>query len=66
MRLDYPFSAIVGQKTMKQALILTAIDPLIGGVLVFGERGTGKSTICSLKNLPAPCFSMEFSGNLNL
>ena len=30
---------------MKQALILTAIDPLIGGVLVFGERGTGKSTI---------------------
>ena len=45
MNLDYPFSAIVGQKTMKQALILTAIDPLIGGVLVFGERGTGKSTI---------------------
>ena len=30
---------------MKQSLILTAIDPLIGGVLVFGERGTGKSTI---------------------
>ena len=45
MNLDYPFSAIVGQETMKQALILTAIDPLIGGVLVFGERGTGKSTI---------------------
>ena len=45
MKLDYPFSAIVGQKTMKQALILTAIDPLIGGVLVFGERGTGKSRI---------------------
>ena len=45
MRSDYPFSAIVGQKTMKQSLILTAIDPLIGGVLVFGERGTGKSTI---------------------
>ena len=45
MKLDYPFSAIVGQKKMKQALILTAIDPLIGGVLVFGERGTGKSTI---------------------
>lgn len=45
MTSDYPFSAIVGQKTMKQSLILTAIDPLIGGVLVFGERGTGKSTI---------------------
>ena len=42
---DYPFSAIVGQNTMKQSLILTAIDPLIGGVLVFGERGTGKSTL---------------------
>ena len=45
MTSDYPFSAIVGQKTMKQSLILTAIDSLIGGVLVFGERGTGKSTI---------------------
>ena len=45
MKLDYPFSAIVGQKTMKQALILTAIDPLIGGVLVFGERGTGNQQL---------------------
>jgi magnesium chelatase subunit I len=40
----FPFSAIVGQEAMKQALILTAIDPAIGGVLVFGDRGTGKST----------------------
>ncbi|MEM9198540.1 MAG: magnesium chelatase ATPase subunit I [Pseudomonadota bacterium] len=40
----YPFSAIVGQEEMKRALILTAIDPTIGGVLVFGDRGTGKST----------------------
>ena len=45
MTSNFPFSAIVGQETMKQALILTAIDPFIGGVLVFGERGTGKSTI---------------------
>ena len=45
MTSNFPFSAIVGQETMKQALILTAIDPSIGGVLVFGERGTGKSTI---------------------
>lgn len=40
----YPFSAIVGQEDMKLALLLTAIDPAIGGVLVFGDRGTGKST----------------------
>ncbi|NBC95615.1 MAG: magnesium chelatase ATPase subunit I [Deinococcus-Thermus bacterium] len=40
----FPFSAIVGQEEMKRAMILTAIDPRIGGVLVFGDRGTGKST----------------------
>src|SRR5678815_707984 len=40
----YPFSAIVGQEEMKLALTLNAIDPLIGGVLIMGHRGTGKST----------------------
>lgn len=40
----FPFAAIVGQDEMKQALIMTAIDPSIGGVMVFGDRGTGKST----------------------
>ncbi|MEL6169412.1 MAG: magnesium chelatase ATPase subunit I [Pseudomonadota bacterium] len=44
MKPPFPFSAIVGQDEMKQAMILTAIDPGIGGVLVFGDRGTGKST----------------------
>ncbi|MEL7026288.1 MAG: magnesium chelatase ATPase subunit I [Pseudomonadota bacterium] len=43
-RQPFPFSAIVGQEDMKLAMILTAIDPKIGGVLVFGDRGTGKST----------------------
>ena len=40
----FPFSAIVGQDSMKQALILNAVNPKVGGVLVFGEKGTAKST----------------------
>ncbi|MGA1683305.1 MAG: magnesium chelatase ATPase subunit I [Gemmobacter sp.] len=44
MRQPFPFSAIVGQDEMKEAMILTAIDQGLGGVLVFGDRGTGKST----------------------
>ncbi len=44
MSHHYPFSAIVGQEEMKVALLLAAIDPGIGGVMVFGDRGTGKST----------------------
>ena len=44
MTVPFPFSAIVGQDQMKLAMVLTAIDPGIGGVLVFGDRGTGKST----------------------
>jgi magnesium chelatase subunit I len=44
MKQPFPFSAIVGQEAMKQAMVLTAVDPGIGGVLVFGDRGTGKST----------------------
>jgi len=44
MRVIYPFTAIVGQERMKRALILNAINPQIGGVLIRGERGTAKST----------------------
>lgn len=40
----FPFSAIVGQEEMKLALLIAAVEPAIGGVLVFGDRGTGKST----------------------
>lgn len=44
MRVPFPFSAIVAQDDMKRALLLAAIDQSIGGVLIFGDRGTGKST----------------------
>src|SRR3984893_12128140 len=40
----YPFTAIVGQEKMKLALAANAINPTIAGVLIRGERGTGKST----------------------
>ena len=40
----FPFTAIIGQNEMKLALILNVIDPKIGGVMIMGDRGTGKST----------------------
>jgi magnesium chelatase subunit I len=40
----FPFTAIVGQEEMKLALQLNVIDPKIGGVMIMGDRGTGKST----------------------
>jgi len=43
-RLAFPFLGIVGQQEMKLALLLTLINPLIGGVLLVGPRGTGKTT----------------------
>lgn len=44
MAVAYPFSAIVGQDDMKRALLVAAVDPTIGGVMAFGDRGAGKST----------------------
>nr|YP_009540895.1 chlorophyll biosynthesis [Lepocinclis tripteris]AYQ93365.1 chlorophyll biosynthesis [Lepocinclis tripteris] len=44
-RPTFPFTAIIGQEEMKLSLILNVIDPKIGGVMIMGDRGTGKSTI---------------------
>jgi Mg-chelatase subunit ChlI len=43
-RLVYPFSAIVGQEELKTALLLNAVNPMIGGLLIRGQKGTGKSS----------------------
>lgn len=40
----FPFTALVGQQAMQRGLMIAAVDPLVGGVLILGDRGTGKST----------------------
>src|SRR5215216_717648 len=48
----FPFTSLVGQERMKRALILNAVNPKLGGVLVRGEKGTAKSTaVRALANL---------------
>jgi magnesium chelatase subunit I len=63
-RRVFPFSAIVGQDEMKQALLIAAVDPRVGGVLVFGDRGTGKST--AVRALAACCRRCAWSAELPL
>ena len=56
----YPFTAIVGQEAMKTALILHAVDPTIGGVLIRGHKGTAKSTaVRALADLLPPLRTVE-------
>lgn len=57
----YPFTAIVGQEDMKLALILNVINPLLGGVLIKGEKGTAKST--AVRALADLLPAMEVSKN---
>ncbi|MEW6721402.1 MAG: magnesium chelatase, partial [Thermodesulfobacteriota bacterium] len=44
MTRPYPFSALVGQDLLKKGLLAIAVDPSIGGILLRGEKGTGKTT----------------------
>jgi len=72
----YPFSAVVGQDQLRLALILTAIAPRIGGVVVRGEKGTAKTTTvrafsallgdAPLVNLPIGATEDRVVGSLNV
>ena len=60
MTPPFPFSAIVGQEEMKQALLIACVEPRIGGVLIFGDRGTAKSTaVRALAGLLPPIKTYE-------
>lgn len=72
----FPFSALEGQQALKTALLLSAIEPLIGGVLIEGPRGTAKSTAArgladllngaTLVNLPLSASEEQLLGSLNI
>jgi magnesium chelatase subunit D len=60
MSVDYPLSAIVGQEALVEALVVNAVAPDIGGVLIRGERGTAKSTaVRALAPLLPPVWALE-------
>lgn len=74
---QYPFSAIVGQPRLKRALLINAIDPLIGGVLVRGQKGSAKTTAvrglarllgaaAPLVELPLGCTEDRLLGSFDL
>jgi magnesium chelatase subunit I len=59
-RLLYPFTGLVGQEEMKLSLILNLIEPAIGGVMIMGHRGTGKSTaVRALADLLPPLIQVK-------
>ncbi|WP_202916320.1 ATP-binding protein [Paenibacillus mesophilus] len=76
MPINYPFTAIVGQLSMKRALLLNVINPRLGGVLIRGEKGTAKSTAVraiadlvpnlSVINLPVSATEDRVVGTLDI
>ena len=51
----YPFTAVVGLDDLRLALVVNAVSPAVGGVLVRGEKGTAKSTVVrALAQVPPP------------
>ena len=76
LRPQFPFAAVQGQGPLQMALLLAAIDPLIGGVLVEGPRGTAKSTCArgladllpqgEFVELPLGCTEERLIGSLNI
>jgi magnesium chelatase subunit I len=66
-RVVFPFTALIGQQALQQALLLVAIDPAIGGLLISGPRGTAKSTAARAlaELLPdAPFVTLPLSASL--
>ena len=76
LEYNYPFSAIVGQESMKTALLLNMVNPGLGGILIRGEKGTAKSTAVralaalmpdmKVVNLPVGTTEDRLVGTLNL
>lgn len=74
--LEYPITAVVGQESICQALVLAAIDPKIGGVLIQGPKGTAKTTMArgiakilpqgNFVNLPLGVTEDRLTGSINL
>jgi len=73
-QIDFPFCAVQGQTSFKKALILAAINPSIGGVLVTGPRGSAKSTLARalasllppVDNAPSPFVSLPLATSLEM